>query len=111
MALDILCNPEKYEELLGPFIDRLVGNRGRADPAAFKLALLQALRTWAGESWVESLQPKINFNDSRISLFKYERFAEASLAEIQGGWGFACRNEALVMNPLVPFVEYQMRLF
>ena len=108
LALDILCNPEKYEELLGPFVDRLVGNRGRADPAAFKLALLQALRTWAGESWVESLQPKINFNDSRISLFKYERFAEASLAEIQGGWGFACRNEALVMHPIVPFAEHRM---
>ena len=108
LAFDILCNPEKYEELLGPFVDRLVGNRGRADPAAFKLALLQALRTWAGESWVESLQPKINFNDSRISLFKYERFAEASLAEIQGGWNFACRNEALVMHPIVPFAEHRM---
>ena len=108
LALDILCNPEKYEELLGPFVDRLVGNRGRADPAAFKLALLQALRTWAGESWVESLQPKINFNDSRVSLFKYERFAEASLAEIQGGWNFACRNEALVMHPIVPFAEHRM---
>ena len=108
LAFDILCNPEKYEELLGPFVDRFVGNRGRADPAAFKLALLQALRTWAGESWVESLQPKINFNDSRISLFKYERFAEASLAEIQGGWNFACRNEALVMHPIVPFAEHRM---
>ena len=110
LAFDILYNPEKYEKLLGPFIDRLVGNRRQADPAAFKLSLLQALRTWAGESWVESLQPKINFNDSRLSLFKYERFAEASLAEIQGGWGVACRNEAFVMHPLVPFVEHQMRL-
>lgn len=108
LAFDILCNPEKYEELLGPFVDRFVGNRGRADPAVFKLALLEALRTWAGESWVESLQPKINFNDSRISLFKYEHFAEASLAEIQGGWNFACRNEALVMHPIVPFVERRM---
>ena len=108
LAFDILYNPEKYEELLGPFIDRFVGNRGRADPAAFKLALLEALRTWAGESWVESLQPKINFNDSRVSLFKYERFAEASLAEIQGGWNFACRNEALVMHPIVPFAEHRM---
>ena len=108
LAFDILCNTEKYEELLGPFVDRFVGNQGRADPAAFKLALLQALRTWAGESWVESLQPKINFNDSRVSLFKYERFAEASIAEIQGGWNFACRNEALVMHPIVPFAEHRL---
>ena len=103
LAFDILYNTEKYEELLGPFVDRFVGKRGRADPAAFKLALLEALRTWAGESWVESLQPKIHFNDSRVSLFRYERFAEASLAEIQSGWNFACRNEALVMPPIVPF--------
>ena len=106
LAFDILYDPEKYEELVGPFIDRFVGNRGRADPSNGGIAFLLSLRTWEGESWGESLVPKVQLKHSLVSLFRRERSAESCLTDIHGNWNFACLNEALVKHPLVPFVEF-----
>ena len=101
----ILYDPEKYEALVGPFMNRLA-NRGRGDPSDVKIAFLLALRTWEGLSWVESLLPKVRFKHSHVSLFRDEPSASACLANIHGSWSFACLNEALVMHPLIPFVRH-----
>ena len=108
LTFDILSDPEKYEELLGPFMDRFYGNRGRADPDAVKILFPLVLRTWEGESWVESLLPKFDLRHSLVALFRDERSADSSLSNIHSDWVFACLNEALIKHFLVPFVEYSV---
>lgn len=103
----ILFNPEKYEELVGPFMDCLMANKGRADPHASKIVSLLVLRTCEGESWWKSILPTVNLKSSMVSLFKLERSAVDCLADIHDDcWVFACLNQALTMHPLIPFIQH-----
>ena len=106
LTFDILSDPENYEELLGPFMNRFYGNRGRADPDAVKILFPLVLRTWEGKNWVESLLPKFDLRHSLVSLFRDERAADSSLGRIHSDWVFACLNEALIRHFLFPFVEH-----
>ena len=108
LTFDILFDPEKYEDLLGPFMNHFYGGRGRADPDAIKILFPLVLQTWEGKSWVESLLPKLGLHHSLVALFRDERSADSSLANIHSDWVFACLNEALIKHFLVPFVEHSV---
>ena len=96
-----------YEGLVGPFMDSLMANRGRADPYARHMAYLLSLQTSEGMSWRESIVPPIRLESARQALYQGDRSPEDSLEDIHdNSWVFACRNEALVKHPITDFVQY-----
>ena len=103
----ILLDPEKYEELVEPFMDYLMANKGRDDPHASEIVSFLVLRTWEGESWWRSIPPTVNLRSAVESLFRRVGSAADNLADIHdNSWVFACRNEALVKYPITDFVQY-----